>query len=216
MDARPHACSGGRGSALIVVPFVDFGRPYDSVTELTASDWKLSYGGSVRISWNLATIITVDYGRSVPRTRASTSTSTTCFKRCYAVRRGGQAGQRAAPRARRALRGRSRTSARSARDRRHTRVADLTRAALAHSELRALIAAPPAATPTRSARLYCELVDRYRDDAAALAILQARSATRSAASKLAGAAAEHAGGAQRASPQVASTAVGEPSSPVTA
>jgi len=49
---------------LIIVPFLDFGRPYDSVSDLSVHDWKLSYGGAVRISWNLATIITVDYGRS--------------------------------------------------------------------------------------------------------------------------------------------------------
>jgi hypothetical protein len=48
----------------IAVPFVDVGRPFDSLGDLTVRDWRLSYGGALRISWNLATIITVDYGRS--------------------------------------------------------------------------------------------------------------------------------------------------------
>jgi hypothetical protein len=43
---------------------VDIGRPYDSLGELTLRNWRTSYGGAFRISWNLATIITVDYGRS--------------------------------------------------------------------------------------------------------------------------------------------------------
>jgi hypothetical protein len=48
----------------IAVPFVDVGRPFDSLGDLTVRDWRLSYGGALRISWNLATIITIDYGRS--------------------------------------------------------------------------------------------------------------------------------------------------------
>lgn len=48
----------------IVVPFLDVGRPYDRVSELTLRDWRASYGGALRISWNLATIVTVDYGVS--------------------------------------------------------------------------------------------------------------------------------------------------------
>jgi hypothetical protein len=50
--------------ALIVVPFVDYGRSFDSAAALTLRDWRVSYGGAFRISWNLATIITVDYGLS--------------------------------------------------------------------------------------------------------------------------------------------------------
>lgn len=50
--------------ALIAVPFVDLGRSFDDAGELTLSDWRACYGGALRISWNLATIITVDYGRS--------------------------------------------------------------------------------------------------------------------------------------------------------
>ena len=60
----------GRGTlwhqklAFIAVPFLDVGRPFDKLGDLTVKDWRLSYGGALRISWNLATIITVDYGLS--------------------------------------------------------------------------------------------------------------------------------------------------------
>jgi hypothetical protein len=47
-----------------LVPFLDLGRPYNSLSELTYKDWRPSYGGAFRISWNLATIITVDVGVS--------------------------------------------------------------------------------------------------------------------------------------------------------
>ena len=50
--------------AFIVVPFFDIGRAFDGASDLTFADWKPSYGGSFRISWNLATIVTADYGRS--------------------------------------------------------------------------------------------------------------------------------------------------------
>jgi hemolysin activation/secretion protein len=50
--------------ALIAVPFVDLGRSFDHAGKLTLADWRAGYGGALRISWNLATIITVDYGRS--------------------------------------------------------------------------------------------------------------------------------------------------------
>jgi outer membrane protein assembly factor BamA len=50
--------------AFIAVPFLDVGRPFDRLSELSLSDWPPSYGGALRISWNLATVITADYGRS--------------------------------------------------------------------------------------------------------------------------------------------------------
>jgi len=49
---------------MIAVPFFDVGRSFDHAGALTFSDWRPSYGGALRISWNLATIVTVDYGRS--------------------------------------------------------------------------------------------------------------------------------------------------------
>ena len=53
---------------LIAVPFVDVGRSFDNVGALTLRDWRLSYGGALRISWNLATLVTIDYGRSAEDT----------------------------------------------------------------------------------------------------------------------------------------------------
>ena len=32
--------------------------------DLTLADWRTSLGGAFRIAWNLATIVTVDYGVS--------------------------------------------------------------------------------------------------------------------------------------------------------
>jgi hypothetical protein len=49
---------------LILAPFFDYGRPYDHFTELSYKDWKYSVGSALRISWNLSTIITMDYGVS--------------------------------------------------------------------------------------------------------------------------------------------------------
>ncbi len=54
--------------ALIAVPFFDLGRSFDSAKALTLSDWRAGYGAALRVSWNLATIITVDYGVSAEDT----------------------------------------------------------------------------------------------------------------------------------------------------
>jgi len=59
-----HATVWRQKLAFIVVPFFDVGRPYDRLGDLTWRDWRSSYGGAFRVSWNLATVITVDYGRS--------------------------------------------------------------------------------------------------------------------------------------------------------
>jgi hypothetical protein len=50
--------------AFIVAPFLDAGRPYDALGELSLSGWQPSYGAALRISWNLATVVTLDYGVS--------------------------------------------------------------------------------------------------------------------------------------------------------
>jgi len=50
--------------ALIAVPFLDLGATHDRVADVRLSDWRGSQGAALRISWNLATIITIDYGRS--------------------------------------------------------------------------------------------------------------------------------------------------------
>jgi outer membrane protein assembly factor BamA len=59
-----HACILKQKFAFIAVPFVDAGRPYDSLGELTYKDWQPTYGAAFRVSWNLATIATIDYGIS--------------------------------------------------------------------------------------------------------------------------------------------------------
>jgi len=48
----------------IAAPFFDAGRPYDALGQLSLRHWRASYGGALRIAWNLATIVTVDYGLS--------------------------------------------------------------------------------------------------------------------------------------------------------
>jgi outer membrane protein assembly factor BamA len=50
--------------ALIAVPFLDMGATHDRLADLSVADWRRSQGAALRISWNLATIITIDYGRS--------------------------------------------------------------------------------------------------------------------------------------------------------
>jgi outer membrane protein assembly factor BamA len=59
-----HACVRKQKFAFFIVPFFDTARPYDSLGQLTFRDWKRSYGAAFRVSWNLATIATVDYGIS--------------------------------------------------------------------------------------------------------------------------------------------------------
>lgn len=50
--------------AVIFVPFVDVGRPFDEASRLTTARWKRGQGAGVRTAWNLATIIAVDYAVS--------------------------------------------------------------------------------------------------------------------------------------------------------
>jgi hypothetical protein len=59
-----HASIWGQRFGFIVAPFFDVGRPYDSLGELSLRDWQPDVGGALRIAWNLATLVTVDYGRS--------------------------------------------------------------------------------------------------------------------------------------------------------
>jgi Omp85 superfamily domain len=59
-----HARLWGQRFGFIAIPFVDIGRPFDSLGEVTLYDWQRSYGGALRIAWNLATLVTIDYGRS--------------------------------------------------------------------------------------------------------------------------------------------------------
>ncbi len=48
----------------MLVPFVDVGRVFDRVGRFSVNDWKVTGGLSVRLAWNLATLISFDYGFS--------------------------------------------------------------------------------------------------------------------------------------------------------
>jgi hypothetical protein len=63
-----HASLKGQRFAFILAPFFDIGRPFDALADLSPRDWQPSYGGAFRIAWNLATIVTIDYGRSTEDT----------------------------------------------------------------------------------------------------------------------------------------------------
>jgi len=49
---------------LIAAPFADAGRSFRGLDALGVRDWRWSLGGALRVSWNLATLVTVDYGVS--------------------------------------------------------------------------------------------------------------------------------------------------------
>ncbi|MCS6902283.1 MAG: DUF5982 domain-containing protein [Myxococcales bacterium] len=50
--------------AFIVVPFVDLGRTFERVSQTSFAEWKQGQGAALRIAWNQATLIMVDYGVS--------------------------------------------------------------------------------------------------------------------------------------------------------
>jgi hypothetical protein len=54
----------GQRFAFIAVPFVDMGRVFDSVRRTSLARWERSQGLALRVAWNLATIISIDYGVS--------------------------------------------------------------------------------------------------------------------------------------------------------
>ena len=54
----------GQHLRFMLVPFVDTGRVFNSVSDTTFSDWKLDGGIGFRLAWNLSTVISFDYGRS--------------------------------------------------------------------------------------------------------------------------------------------------------
>ena len=53
-----------QGFALMAVPFLDIGRVFDNTRQTTLAGWKRTQGGGLRIGWNEATIIMIDYGVS--------------------------------------------------------------------------------------------------------------------------------------------------------
>lgn len=54
----------GERFGFMAVPFVDMGRVFDSVRRTSLADWERTQGLGLRIAWNLATIVMIDYGFS--------------------------------------------------------------------------------------------------------------------------------------------------------
>lgn len=55
---------GGQTFGFMLVPFVDFGRVFDSPADFTNEGWKQGTGTGLRVAWNKATIIMVDYAQT--------------------------------------------------------------------------------------------------------------------------------------------------------
>lgn len=49
---------------LMAVPFLDFGRVFDSNTQISFRDWKLGGGAGLHLAWNLSTVVSFDYAFS--------------------------------------------------------------------------------------------------------------------------------------------------------
>jgi hypothetical protein len=54
----------GQRLRFMLVPFVDTGRVFNAPGETTLHDWKIDGGLGFRLGWNLATVLSFDYGRS--------------------------------------------------------------------------------------------------------------------------------------------------------
>jgi hypothetical protein len=54
----------GQHFAFIGVPFLDMGRTFDEIRRTSLRDWDRAQGLGLRVAWNLATVVMVDYGRS--------------------------------------------------------------------------------------------------------------------------------------------------------
>lgn len=54
----------GQHFAPILVPFFDIGSAFDQPKDISTSAWRYAYGAGLRIAWNQATIIMVDYAMS--------------------------------------------------------------------------------------------------------------------------------------------------------
>ncbi|HNL53795.1 MAG TPA: BamA/TamA family outer membrane protein, partial [Turneriella sp.] len=54
----------GQRFAPIFVPFFDIGSAFDQPKDISTSVWRYAYGAGIRIAWNQATIIMVDYAMS--------------------------------------------------------------------------------------------------------------------------------------------------------
>jgi hypothetical protein len=49
---------------LMIAPFVDFGRVFDRVADTSLAGFRRGQGAGLRIAWNQATIVMLDYGVS--------------------------------------------------------------------------------------------------------------------------------------------------------
>lgn len=49
---------------MMFVPFVDTGRVFDDFRETSLQDWKVGTGAGIRLAWNVATLISFDFGVS--------------------------------------------------------------------------------------------------------------------------------------------------------
>ena len=55
---------GSQEFGLILIPFYDVGRAFDSPSDYSFDNWRWGAGMAVRLAWNQATLISVDYGLS--------------------------------------------------------------------------------------------------------------------------------------------------------
>jgi len=54
----------GQHFAPMLIPFFDIGSAFDQPKDISTSTWRYAYGAGLRIAWNQATIIMVDYAMS--------------------------------------------------------------------------------------------------------------------------------------------------------
>ena len=54
----------GQNFAPIFVPFFDIASAFDAPKDISTSNWRYAYGAGLRIAWNQATIIMIDYAMS--------------------------------------------------------------------------------------------------------------------------------------------------------
>jgi hypothetical protein len=48
----------------MLAPFLDMGNVFDNISSVSLRDWKLSGGGGLRLTWNVSTVVSFDYGVS--------------------------------------------------------------------------------------------------------------------------------------------------------
>jgi len=48
----------------MIAPFIDFGRDFDNISSVSLQDWKVTGGAGLRLTWNVSTVVSFDYGVS--------------------------------------------------------------------------------------------------------------------------------------------------------